>query len=125
MLKEKKNDLFGIVLVIVLSLSIYLYGIFNIKNFHNKDLQDLPVKLNVLSTNIPIERYYSNFDDEKILIELINLSNPNPNEDTIFLWPEGAIPNINLSSLKEEYNYLFEKSFSDNHFIIFINFKFL
>jgi len=116
--KRKKKDLFGIVLVIVLSLSIYIYGILNIKNFNNKELQDLPINLNVLSTNIPIERYYSNFDDEKVLIELINLSNPNPQENAIFVWPEGVIPNTNLRILNQQYKYLFEKSFSDNHFVI-------
>ncbi len=117
-LNRNKNNLFGICLIIIASFCIYIYGALNIKNFNNKEPQDLSVNLKVLSTNIPIERFYSNFDDEEILIELINLSNPNPNENTIFVWPEGAIPNINLRSLNEEYRYLFENSFSDNHFII-------
>ena len=129
--KRKKNDLFGVVLVILISLSIYIYGSLNIKKFDNKELQDLPVNLNVLSTSIPIERYYSNFDDEKILIELINLSNPNPKEDAIFVWPEGAMPNINLRSLNQQYNYfisqwlyfrLFKKSFARH--LIHVMFKY-
>tara|TARA_B100000579_G_scaffold412015_1_gene403304 strand:- start:502 stop:2052 length:1551 start_codon:yes stop_codon:yes gene_type:complete len=117
-LNRKKNELLGIGLIIVASLFIYIYGSLNIKSFNNKKIHELPVNLKIISTNIPIERYYSNFDDEKTLIELINLSNANFNEDTIFVWPEGVIPGLNLNSLKEEYNYLFEKSFSDNHFII-------
>jgi len=117
-LSRKKNNLFGIFLIIIISFCIYIYGTLNIKKFNNKDPQDLSVNLKVLSTSIPIERFYSNFDEEEILIKLIDLSNPNPNENTIFVWPEGAIPNINLRSLNDKYSYLFKKSFSDNHYII-------
>ena len=52
-------------------------------------------------------------------MKLIDLSNPIKNEDTIFIWPEGVIPNINLSSLKNQYDYLLKKSFSEKHTIIF------
>ena len=72
-----------------------------------------------MSTNIPIERFYSNVDGEEVLLKLIDLSNPIKNEDTIFIWPEGVIPNINLSSLKNQYDYLLKKSFSEKHTIIF------
>ena len=56
-------------------------------------------KIKIISTNIPIERFYSNIDDEEILIKLIDLSNPNLEENTIFIWPEGVVPNINLEQL--------------------------
>ena len=75
-------------------------------------------EIKILSTNISIERFYSNLDEEEILNKLIDLSNPNQQENTIYIWPEGVIPNINLVSLKNDYKYLFKKSFSKNHKII-------
>ena len=67
--------------------------------------------------NIPIERFYSTLDDEEIIKKLINLSNPIEKENTIFIWPEGVIPNINLKKFKNEYDYIylkiiFKKSFN-------------
>ena len=69
--------------------TVKIYGnIEKNKNYSDKDLNSI---LNDLynnqndnaEVNLAIAGYYSNFDDEKILIELINLSNPNPKEDAI------------------------------------------
>ena len=117
-LNRKKNDLIGLALIFTASLCIYFYGSNNIKNFNDRNKQALSSNIKILSTSIPIERFYSIIDDEEILNKLIDLSDPNPNESTIFIWPEGVIPNINLKKLNEEYNYLFEKSFSKNQFVI-------
>tara|TARA_B100000029_G_scaffold375865_1_gene370347 strand:+ start:2804 stop:4360 length:1557 start_codon:yes stop_codon:yes gene_type:complete len=117
-LNRKKNDLIGVALIFITSICIYIYGGINIKNFNNKDEQTLNSNIKILSTKIPLERFYSIVDDEEILIKLIDLSDPNLNENTIFIWPEGIMPSINLKQLTEDYNYLFEKSFSENHFII-------
>ena len=100
-------------------ISFYVFGFFKIKNFNNIENQILSNKIKIISTNIPIERFYLNIDDEEILIRLIDLSNPDLEENTIFIWPEGVIPNnTSLEDLRNEYNYVFEKSFSKNHNII-------
>ena len=117
-LSRKKHEILGFSFVIVIFIFTYLYGSLKINDFRKIESDLLPAEIKILSTNIPIERFYSNLDDEKILIKLINLSNPNSQDDTIFIWPEGVIPNINLRSLKFEYDYLLKKSFSKNHRII-------
>ena len=117
-LNRNKKNVLGFFLILISFFSFYIYGSIKIKNFNNLNTQVLPVNIKVLSSKIPIERFYSNLDDEKILIKLINLSDPKLNENTIFIWPEGVIPNINLRSLKKKYGFLFQKSFTKNHFII-------
>ena len=117
-LDRKKNNMFGFFLIIIISFSIYIFGGLKVKSFKNKDQQALSTTFKILSTNIPIDRFYSNINSEETLINLINLSNPNPNQNTIFVWPEGIIPNINLKLLEKEYNYLFKEFFTKNHFIV-------
>jgi len=117
-LNRNKKNLIGFFLILITSFSIYTYGIIKIKKFNDLNAQILPFNIKVLSTKIPIERFYSNLDNEEILNKLINLSDPELNNNTIFIWPEGILPTINLKLLKEEYNFLFQKSFSKNHFII-------
>ena len=118
-LSKKKTDLIGFSLIILITICSYFYGIIRIESFRSLETKTLSTNFKVLSTNIPIERFYSNVDGEEVLIKLIDLSNPTKNEDTIFIWPEGVIPNINLSSLKNQYDYLLKKSFSEKHTIIF------
>ena len=44
--------------------------------------------------------FIQTLDDEEIFIKLIDLSNPNLEENTIFIWPEGVVPNLNLKKIK-------------------------
>jgi len=117
-LNRNKIDIFGFNLILIIFISFYLFGFLKIKNFNNLEHKILTTKIKVISTNIPIERFYSKTEDEEILIKLIHLSAPNSKENTIFIWPEGVIPNTNPEALSYKYNYLFEKSFTKNHTII-------
>tara|TARA_B100002019_G_scaffold241950_1_gene218124 strand:- start:6 stop:938 length:933 start_codon:yes stop_codon:yes gene_type:complete len=99
-------------------MSLNIFGYFKVKNFNNLSNQILSTKIKILSTSVPIDRYYSNTGPEEILKKLINLSDPDQNEDTIFIWPEGVLPNTNLIEFKNQFDYLFEKSFSLKHNII-------
>ena len=78
----------------------------------------LPLEIKILSTKIPIERFYSSLDNEEIIKKLINLSNPIENEETIFIWPEGVIPNINLNHLNLNMTIYLKNHFSEKHTII-------
>ena len=115
---KKKNDLIGFFIILLISFSIYIYGSIKIQNFENLEVKKLSTEIKVLSTNIPIERFYSTLDEELVLLKLISLSNPKKNNKTIFIWPEGIIPNMNLKKLKNEFNYIFKNSFSNYHNII-------
>ena len=73
--------------------------------------------MRVISPNISLDRFYSKNDEIKLIKELILLSNPQKNQLTIFLWPEGIIPDTSLENIKI-YENLFSNNFSANHIII-------
>ncbi|MDA9233967.1 apolipoprotein N-acyltransferase, partial [Candidatus Pelagibacter sp.] len=74
--------------------------------------------IKVISSKIDIKRFYNFGNEKKILEELINLSAPDPNIASIFIWPEGILSSTNLEEVKK-YKNLFVKNFSDNHLIVF------
>ncbi len=117
-LSKKKYDFLGFFLTTIICIFFLSFGHFKINNFENLKPKILNDEIKVLSTNIPIKRFYTNLDEEEILIKLINLSNPSHKTNTVFVWPEGIIPDINLKSLKYEYDYLLKNTFSKNHKII-------
>ena len=73
--------------------------------------------IRVVSPNISLDRFYSNQDESKIINEMIFLTNPQRNQPTIFLWPEGIIPDSYLNDMAA-YKNLFTENFSKNHIII-------
>ncbi len=117
-LSRKKSDLIGLLIVVLFATSIYSYGLYKVNKFNKLETKPLDTEIRVLSTNIPIDRFYSNSDNEEILLKLINLSNPKKNEKAIFIWPEGTIPNTDLKLLKNDFDYIFTKFFSEKHKII-------
>ena len=56
-------------------------------------------------------------DSVSVIEDLIKLSNPNISEKIIFVWPEGILPDISQEDLIE-YNWLFDKKFSEDHLLI-------
>ena len=78
---------------------------------------NLDFSIKIISPDIDISRYFQNEEIEKIILELIKLSDPNESEKTIFIFPEGILPNIYLEDLKN-YRYIFEKNYSKKHKII-------
>ena len=95
----------------------FLYGslIINSNEAINKEDSNLLIK--VLSPKIDIERYFINENPEKIILELVKLSDPKDLEKTIFIFPEGVFSNIYLEDLNN-YSYIFSKNYSDQHKII-------
>ena len=73
--------------------------------------------IKIISPKININRFFQNENPEKIILELIKLSNPNSLEKSIFIFPEGALSNIYLEDLKN-YSYLFSENYSDQHKIV-------
>ena len=82
---------------------------------------DFNFKIRVIGSQIGLERFYLDVDPIIIIKDLIKLSKPDLNEKTIFVWPEGIIPDITQENLVE-YKWLFNENFNENHlFIIGIN----
>jgi apolipoprotein N-acyltransferase len=76
----------------------------------------MPHTIRVLGSNISLDRFYYNVDPEKVIIELINLSAPDFSKKTIFLWPEGIIPNAYTKTMSL-YKDTFANKFNENHVI--------
>ncbi len=114
--KNFQKSLILIFGVILISINIG-YGIYNLKKFKLIDNENLDLIIRVMSPKIAIERFLTIQDPEPNIIELIDLSEPNNSEKTIFIFPEGVIPNINLDEL-ELFKKLFIEKYSINHKII-------
>ena len=95
----------------------FLYGSFIIKS-NNKFIQnDLNFIVKIVSPKISINRYFEDESPEKIISELVELSQPNNLKKTIFIFPEGALSNVYLEDL-QNYSYIFSKNYSEKHKII-------
>ena len=95
----------------------FFYGSLIVKNNEKISKTNLNFLIKIISPNIDIARYFENESPEKIILELVNLSNPNDLEKTIFIFPEGVLPNVYLEDLKN-YRYIFEENYSEQHKII-------
>ncbi len=100
---------------------IFIYGSMYKKEFDNTVNKNFNYKIRVISSQIGLERFYSEVDPVVIIRDLIKISKPDQNAKTIFIWPEGIVPDITQGGLIE-YKWLFEENFNENHiFIIGIN----
>ena len=114
--KAKKEYFVGIFFLIIF-ISSWIFG-YNELNKGNKNLIKKDTYLiKIVSPKISIDRFYDNNEEEKIIEDLINLSNPDIDIPTIFIWPEGVLTSTYLKDLKD-YHQLFLKSFSVKHLIV-------
>ena len=117
LLKEKNKDI-GMNIIILLSVILILvYGSFYKNKYNSVANKALNYKLRIIGSNVELNRFYQNVDSNSIIEELIKISKPNLNDKTIFVWPEGILPEISQESLNE-YKWLFNEKFSENHLII-------
>ncbi len=116
-LKDKNRDI-GICIFFLISLILIIfYGNHYQEKFNNTVKKDNNYKIRVIGSNISLDRFYSNTDTTSIIKELIEISDPNLNEKTIFVWPEGMLPDISNEELVL-YNSLFKKKFNQNHLLV-------
>jgi apolipoprotein N-acyltransferase len=73
--------------------------------------------IKIISPKIEIDRFFQNENPEKIILDLVKLSEPNHIKETIFIFPENVFANIYLENLIN-YNYIFSENYSEKHKII-------
>ncbi len=114
---KKVQKLLFLSFTIIIFLINVFYGSFILKN--NKELELIKTNfiIKIVSPKIDIKRYFQDENPEKIILELIKLSEPNNLQKTIFIFPEGVLSNIYLQDLKY-YSYIFSENYSDQHKII-------
>jgi len=101
---------------VILIINLF-YGSQIIKKNEKTSETNLNFLIKIISPNIDVSRYFENESPEKIISELVNISNPNDSKKTIFIFPEGVLPNVYLEDLKN-YSYIFEENYSEEHKII-------
>ena len=116
-LRDSRRDLGICIFFFITIIFFYFYGSYYKEKFNNTYKINYNYKIRVIGSNISLDRYYKDVDTVSIIQELIDISNPNIKEKTIFIWPEGIFPNISQEELIN-YNSLFKKKFSDNHLLI-------
>ena len=116
-LRDTKKDLGVCILFLMLPVLFYIYGSSYTKIFNASDIKTYDYKVRVIGSNINLDRFYSNTDPVSVIQELTKISNPNKNEQIIFVWPEGILPGISQKELTD-YNWLFNENFNENHLLV-------
>ena len=94
-----------------------MIGSDKIKSFQLSNTIKNDYIIRAVGSKINLERFYGSSDTVGVINELIELSQPNLDNKTIFVWPEGIIPNINQSEIKE-FKHLFSEKFNENHLLV-------
>ena len=115
-LRDNKKDISVCIAFLITTMFFYVFGSQSLEKFNKEQVNKPDYKIRIISTNISIDRFYNNIDPELAIRELIEISSPQKNEKTIFIWPEGIIPGISQDQLKE-YKWLFDNKFNENHLL--------
>ena len=115
--KNLKFKLISFIFLLVILASNHFYGYQKIKNSEKLYTEFKDFKIKLISPKISIERFFQPNNEEAIIEELIELSNPNILHNTVFIFPEGALAGVNLDQLKS-FKEMFSRNFSEKHTII-------
>ena len=88
---RKFTDTLISLIFFLIFLSFFLIGnyILDKKNIFNNFDDNFQIK--IISSNIGIDRFYNSENEIEIINKLVEVSNPEKNIPTLFIWPEGII----------------------------------
>ena len=112
---NNKNNIIFLIFLSFLLIFIYLYGSYKINNTNYTFDKNISVK--IISPNFSLQDYNNN-SEIKQLKRLIKISNPQKNNKTLFIWPEGIFYESYLQNI-DKYKNLFKENFSENHLVVF------
>ena len=116
-LRKSRTEIMICFLFIFISAGFLIFGHIKNDNYNSLESVKNSYTIRAVSPNISLDRFYSKKDELKIINELIKISAPTKNEPTIFLWPEGIIPDSYLRDMSI-YKNLFLKNFGEHDLII-------
>ena len=116
-LRKSRKEIIICFLFIIVSVIFLIFGNVKNNNFNSLKSTKNPYSIKAISSNISLDRFYSKQDELKIINELIELSAPTKRKPTIFLWPEGIIPDSYVSDMSM-YKDLFSSYFGEDDLII-------
>ena len=115
-LREDKKEIIVSILFLIITLFFHILGSQKFEKFDGIEANKHNYKIRIISSKISIDRFYSNIEPASVIKDLIKISSPQDNEITIFIWPEGILPEISKDQL-QEYKWLFENKFNENHIL--------
>ena len=116
-LRERKKDILVSGIFIIMISIFYIYGSSYEKKFRTSDIDIYDFKVRIIGSNVSLDRFYRDIDPVSVIKDLIEISDPRKEEKTIFVWPEGILPDISQKDLVK-YNWLFNERFNDNHLLV-------
>jgi len=116
-LKDKKLDIWICIFFLISIIPLYIYGSYYKDNFDRLAKKNYDFNIRVVGSNISLDRFYKNIDSVSVIRDMIKISDPEPYEKTIFVWPEGILPEVKQNELVN-FKWLFDKKFSKNHLLI-------
>jgi len=116
-LRNSRIEIMVCFFFILASAGFLIFGHIKNNNFNSLESIKNSYVIKAISPNISLDRFYSKQDELKIINELIELSAPTKKEPTIFLWPEGIIPDSYLRDIGV-YKTLFSNNFGESDLII-------
>ena len=115
-LRQSKKEIIVSILLLLFPILLLTYGASYKNLFLSKELKENPYTVRAISSNISLDKFYTDVDTKKVINELINLSSPEPEKKIFFLWPEGIIPDTYQDQLIL-YSDLFESNFTKNQLV--------
>jgi len=116
-LRKTRKEIIVCFFFIIISVGFLIFGNVKYNQFNTSADIKNNFTIRAVSSNISLDRFYSKQDELKIIRELISLSSPENKEPTVFLWPEGIIPDSYLKDM-EIYKELFSNNFGSDDLII-------
>jgi apolipoprotein N-acyltransferase len=116
-LRKSRTEIVVCLFFILVSIGFLIFGYIKNNNFNYLKSVKKSYTIKAISSNISLDRFYSKQDELKIINELIELSSPTKMKPTIFLWPEGIIPDSYLRDMNG-YKNLFSNNFGEDDLII-------
>ena len=114
--KNKKKYWFLSFLLILFATN-YFYGFKVLSQSKENNIEKHDFIIKIISPNIDLKEFLKSENNDVIIKKLIELSNPQVDQKTIFIWPEGMLQSVYLSEIKK-YHKIFSKAFSNLHLII-------
>ena len=116
-LRENKKEIAICICFLLSPIILYMTGSSKIKSFQSLDIIENDYVIRAIGSKIDLDRFYGNSDTTEVINELIEISQPDLEIKTIFLWPEGIIPNVNQTEFKK-FAFLFNEKFNKNHLLV-------
>ena len=98
-LRETKKDIAICIFFLFSIIFFYFHGSNYKEKFNKLEKNNYDYKIRVIGSKVSLDRFYKNVDPVSVIQDLIKISNPDPQKKTIFLWPEGILPDITNEEL--------------------------